>query len=73
MGTQFTVLTGFCIALSLCIWSSLEVKGGLGKEERENRFKEKHEPQSRVHHGTESGCCREVYESNIFHVKRELN
>jgi hypothetical protein len=33
MGTQFTVLTGFCIALSFCIWSSLEVKGGLGKEE----------------------------------------
>jgi hypothetical protein len=56
MGTQFTVLTGFCIALSFCICSSLEVKGGLGKAERENCFKEKHEPQSRVHHhGTGSG------------------
>ncbi|GIJ86937.1 hypothetical protein Asppvi_005836 [Aspergillus pseudoviridinutans] len=48
MGVQFMVLTGFCVVLSFCIWSSLKMKGGLGKEERKtgSRNSMSHSPES---------------------------
>lgn len=35
LGIQFVTLTAFCIVISFSVWSSLNTKGGLGKEERE--------------------------------------
>jgi hypothetical protein len=54
LGIQFVALTAFCIVISFSVWSLLNAKGGLGKEERE-AASEKSATHSLEQHNMEQG------------------